>query len=181
MDSKLNEAFSSWFDTQLSGQEKEQVLIRHFGYFQEDFVYRLTEIIEKRLLELKFSYSVARKVFASVSEAISNINKHGKSTALDVGGLIVCVKEDKITVSVSNIIPVSGRISLSSKIDELNELNKEELSSRFHELMKRSIVSNTTGFGIGFVSIRLNCDTPLKYSFKPLEAGHLIFSMEFEV
>src|SRR5690606_360521 len=84
--------------------DKKQLILRHFGSFKEDLIYRISETIEHDLLKLGFSYTVVKKVFSSVTEAINNIVKHGVKAELSVGIVIVYVENKKAKVIVSNIV-----------------------------------------------------------------------------
>lgn len=160
--------------------DKKQLILRHFGSFKEDLIYRISETIEHDLLKLGFSYTVVKKVFSSVTEAINNIVKHGVKAELSVGIVIVYVENKKAKVIVSNIVESKLIPSISSTITEINQLTQRETEERFYELMKRSIVSNTSSLGIGFLSIRMNSTASLYLSFDELNEQLSVFSLEFE-
>lgn len=157
------------------------VLIYHFGNFKEDFIYRFSEIIEEKILANDFSYTVAKKVFSSVTEAINNIIKHGHSYESSVGGIVLYVENNAIKVIISNITEIERTEQIRSSIDDLNNVERRALEQRFYDLMKRSIISNTTNLGIGLLSIRMNSSSKINYKFTPLSEDLMIFSLEFEV
>jgi len=181
---EIGQVYNKWFESLVNTvkQDDRDILFQHFGYFQEDFVYSLTAAIENKLIELGFSKATAKQAFITISEALINIDKHGKSSAFDLGGMIVSVKNNNILVSVSNIAPQSQREYIVSRLSELNDLDEKEVNERYQELLKRSIVSNANGIGLGFVSIRRNSNYGLiHYYFKPIDDESMIFATSFRV
>ncbi len=183
MDTVLTKEFIRWHDDEvlrLKTNDKSLVL-HYFGSFKEDLIYRLSETIEEKLLAADFSYTLVKKVFSSVTEAINNIIKHGEKAESSVGALIVYTQENKIKVIISNIVTRSKSSAIKLAIDELNTLSRKDMNFRFYDLMKRSIVSNTSSLGIGILSIRLNSSSSLKFDFHELNSDFSIFSLRFEV
>ena len=183
MDTVLTEEFNRWHDSEVQRlkEEGESLALHYFGGFKEDLIYLLSETIEEKLLALDFSYTVVKKVFSSVTEAINNIIKHGQKAESSIGALIVYAKKDVVKVEISNIVTHSKASAIKLSIDELNTLSRKDMNFRFYDLMRRSIVSNTSSLGIGILSIRLNSSSSLKFDFHKLNDNHSIFSLQFEV
>lgn len=177
----LKQKFQQWFleEVNLKVQEYDQILIQHFGFFQEDFIIRLSETIDDRLRKMGFSSAFSKRVYATVTEAITNVNKHGRASKLDVGSILIALNSDSVNVYVSNLIPVERREQLSIRINELNRISDEEVAERYTDLLKRSVVSTAQGFGLGFVAIRLKSDEPLLYKFQDLSEDYAIFTVKF--
>lgn len=181
MEKKIIHQFEKWLEDQkLSLQaEKTPVLVHYFGSFKEDLIYRLSETIEEKLLANNISYTIIKKVFSSVTEAINNIITHGHSSEISVGGLLVYIKNDTVKVLIVNITETVKKQQISSSINDLNSLTPKELNNRFTELMKRSIISNTPNLGIGLLSIRINSSTPITFDFHPLNEELMLFALQF--
>lgn len=183
MNTLVADNFKQWFEEQSKKENSSElsVILNYFGAYSEDLIYRISETIEEELIKKQFSYTFVKKIFASVTEAINNIIKHGRKAEASLGGLTVYTEGHVIKVQISNIISSSKSASISASIDELNKLKKAEMDARFFDLMKRSIVSNTSSLGIGFLSIRMNSSSDLKYTFTPITDTHSVFSLQFEV
>lgn len=183
IDTALIEEFKRWHDEEvLRLQEKGKLMVLHyFGSFKEDLIYRLSETIEEKLLASDFSYTVVKKVFSSVTEAINNIIKHGEKAESSTGALSIYTKENIVKIAISNIVTHEKSKTIKLTIDELNTLSRKDMNMRFYDLMKRSIVSNTSSLGIGILSIRLNSSSSLRFNFHKLNDKHTIFSLQFEM
>lgn len=182
MEKKIIHDFEHWFKEQLHALKSENkvVIIHYFGHFKEDFIYRLSETIEAEVLAHNFSYTVAKKVFSSITEAINNIIKHGHSSESSVGGIILSIENNTVKALISNITEANRSQQISSSLNELNSSSKTNLDSRFYDLMKRAIISNTSNLGIGLLSIRINSSSNINYDFIPLNDDLVIFKLQFE-
>lgn len=181
MNTNLLKYFVDWYQEESSRYEHKQIVINYQGQFHEDFIHGLTDVIEKKLLELKFSYAVAQKAFASISEAVFNIEKYARSQEMQDGSLILYIENKKIHIQVSNIVENIKKDTLIDRLVNTNDLDVDELEERYTELKKRTIISNSAGFGIGLIFIRLCSSIPLNYSFQAINSEYSIFTLAYEI
>lgn len=181
METAVLKTFENWHQQVSKNLENEGFIINYYGYFDEMFVHGLIDVIEERLIALKFPYSVAQRVFASVSEAILNINSYAISDVTRLGSLFVYIQENKIKVKISNIVKNQNRDRLIDRLVNTNELEREALEERYLDLKRRSIVSNSSGFGIGLIFIRMCSSVPISFHFEEHNEEFSIFSLKYEI
>lgn len=173
--------FIEWHEQQSQKLANEEMIINYQGRFEEDFIHGLVDIIEFKVLSLKCSYDKAQRVFASISESLTNINTYAESEITRNGSIFLWFKNKKFYVTVSNIIENKSKDRLIDRLVDINELERETLEDRYLELKKRSIVSNSGGLGIGLIFIRKCSSGRLNYQFEKLNEQESIFTLSYEV
>ncbi|OYT10757.1 MAG: hypothetical protein B6I18_07455 [Bacteroidetes bacterium 4572_112] len=133
-----------------------------------------TASVENKMTNEGESSLLKRKVFHIIVESLQNISKHAQSiihTKDDFNGmgsfLIAKSKKDYYIVA-GNPIHKDEKQEIIKLIDNINSLNKQDLSALHKEQMKEGKLSSKGGAGLGLIEIARKSGKALSYSFKKL-------------
>lgn len=156
----------------------ESIHMVYRGDFSEDAMEPVLNMIEASLAGQE-SIKKGKKVFRSLVELFQNIRKHGVVTEEVIDGIIVIGEEDGLMrVTVSNFIHPEEETGITSKIDQLNAMDKEAKSAYFRKLLQSDeLHDDPTGPGFGLVEVARMSSRPLTYHFRPAENGLTFFEI----
>jgi len=95
---------------------------------------------------------------------------------LGFGAVVIGREEDgRYFIYCGNRIYNKDADSLSSKIEEIKNLNKDELKAVYKERRKMEPPPGSKGAGLGLVEIARKADKPIEYSFRPIDDTYSFF------
>lgn len=164
-------------------QSDTKVLMKHFGFFSQELINSLADSTEELMIANNEKRDMIRRVFSIFIEGLQNIRKHGKNDkdGIQKGLLVFYKKGETFRLVIGNIIDTHLIDKMKSRLDELNTLSQEEVLERYKSVLGRSILSNSGGAGLGFVTIKMKSRAVLNYQFEPISPEHSLFSLYFEI
>ena len=89
-------------------------------------------------------------------------------------------KEDYIIMT-GNHIDKSKVQKLKDKIDMVNNMSKEELKTKYREVLNNEEITDKGGAGLGIIDIARRSGEKLDYEFKDVDNNHSYFSLRVKV
>ena len=150
-----------------------------FGPLSEDNIHEFAMVVEKALYDLHFSKTAVKRCFLVVIEGLQNILRHGHNEGgSDIeGGCLVVESESGIEIYCMNQVRSTEKDRLIEMIAQFNNLEVEELKSRYLEELSTGEISQKNGAGLGLMTIRLKSGKPLKCYFYNIDEEWQGFAM----
>lgn len=164
------------------------IILAYEGEFTQEITKSVLSMTERNLESMGEESSVKRKVFNIMVECLQNIVKHceengGNQRTLQNSAVFMIGKEDDDYIIVSgNPVKEETKVFLSSKLEQINNLDKEGLKTLYKEIIKSGDgLSDKGGAGLGFVDMARKSGQKLLYDFEPIGEGIYFFSLKVRV
>ncbi|HOP04049.1 MAG TPA: SiaB family protein kinase [Tenuifilaceae bacterium] len=148
---------------------KEDILILHKGDFAEHSVLPVIQMIEKNLHKENETHSGRQKLYNISVELLQNISMHAfRKNGTNDALFILGKQDDDFYISTTNFIENNKVENLTTQLNNLKKLTKEELNGLYRQKLQSIIDRNETGLGIGLIYIFRKCNS-VDFVFKPNE------------
>lgn len=173
------------YDIHKRMREKELILV-YEGEFSQDITKAFVSLAEQNLDKNKEDRSVKRKVFNVMVECLQNIVKHSdpieEEEAVTHASIFMVGRQgNDYIVSSGNPIVNEKAPELSSFLDKINSLDKEELKKFFKEELKKSRISDKGGAGLGFIDMAKKTGSKLDYYIQRIDERYSFFSFQTKI
>jgi hypothetical protein len=142
--------------------------------------YLITQV-EAYLDSVKYREATKTKIMEIVIELLQNILHHTTQQSLNdniTGSTFKLEKSKKgFIISTSNFIPVRSIPALTKRIEYLNTLTPDELTSLYKDILKNGNDARETA-GLGFIDIRRKSGKPLLFMFAPAGNNYSLFTVK---
>lgn len=162
------------YDFYKTMKEKEITLV-YEGEVTHQLTKAFTTMTEMNLSKGEEGSSVQKKVYHVMIECLQNISKHagdlkiGDTISSGRGIFMVSKSDSEYSITSGNAIENSKLESLSSSIDYVNSLNKDELKELYASQIVKGELSDKGGAGLGFIDIARKTGRKLEYSFLKID------------
>ncbi|AQH04807.1 hypothetical protein A9R05_38745 (plasmid) [Burkholderia sp. KK1] len=163
---------SAFFDL----AQRRNVLFYHKGYFSNNIVAAMGEVVKLQLEVAGVSGPTRRKLFSSFVELSQNI-VHYSSNALQPGGDgsgairegAVCISKDgeRHVMLCVNPMATSEVESLRNKLEPLRNMSLEEIRQAYKHSLRADAPEDSKGAGLGFLTMARDASAPLEFAFHP--------------
>ena len=165
------------------------VLINFSGRFTQAIIEELGDAVKKYLEDDSMSQGDTYNVFSVFIEQTQNIRNYSirkSSTAIgeriaNSGIITIGRSEDGYFVASGNLIDNQDVAGLTAKFEELAGLDKIALKKRYKEEMRKPILSESDGAGLGIIDMARRAKKPVKYTFAHLDDEVSFFTLEVYV
>ena len=161
-----------------------KLTLTYQGEFTQQITKSVLSMAEKSLESRGEESIVKRKVFNVMVECLQNIVKHSYKgeNILDKAIFLIGEVEEVYEISTGNFIETREIESLTAKIQEVNNLDKEGLKILYKEIIKsKDGLSERGGAGLGLVDIARKSGNKIQYSFNNYDATHSFFSLKTRI
>jgi len=154
--------------------KEHEITLVYEGEITHQITKAFTSLTESNMAKEEESNSVQKKVFHVMVECLQNISKHaddfGSNDYLFSGrGIFMVAKgKDEYTVTTGNAIENAKMGDLRNLLEQVNQLDKEELTELYKKQIKEGRLSDKGGAGLGFIDIKRKTGKNLEYHFLPI-------------
>jgi hypothetical protein len=154
--------------------KEHEITLVYEGEITHQITKAFTSLTESNMAKEEESNSVQKKVFHVMVECLQNISKHaddfGSNDYLFSGrGIFMVAKgKDEYTVTTGNAIENVKMGDLRNLLEQVNQLDKEELTELYKKQIKEGRLSDKGGAGLGFIDIKRKTGKNLEYHFLPI-------------
>jgi hypothetical protein len=189
--SKLNplqsQTINSFEEEMTAGGE----ILRSFeGEITEAVLSETLRDIEAKLEAQEEDFKKSRKVYNILVEALQNLYHHTDAQAqeiLDNGDqkktarFILARKNGEYNILAANYLVLDNVPSLKSKLDKINNLDKEGLRALYKEVLNNGQYSVHGGGGLGMIDIARKSGNKLDYDFASINNDYGLFILKIKV
>ena len=164
-------------------KEPSDVILIYEGKFDVDTTKSVLHLAERNIDSIKEDPAIKRKVFNILVECLQNVVKHGENLDepdQDTGNtptLMIGREDQHYIIASGNAMLTKNVDALKSKIDKINELDKEGLKSLYKQIMRNNDVSEKGGAGLGLVDMARKSGGQLSYHFDTIDNQLTFFSL----
>lgn len=175
---------SAFFDL----AQRRNVLFYHKGYFSQNIVAAMGEVVRLQLEVAGVAAPIRRKLFSSFIELSQNI-VHYSSVALQASGIgggairegAVCISTDgeRHLMLCVNPIATADVDSLRDKLEPLRSMSVEQIKKAYKITLRSETPQDSKGSGLGFLTMARDASAPLEFAFHPRagEPGTTLFCL----
>lgn len=132
------------------------------------------DIIENILTEFKSAKEIEaldlifrKRIYSIMVECLENTYRHNvykpRKLRHDVVELSVIKDNDIFIIEVGNYISVDKISTLKQKVEQVNKLNREEISKLYRTCITKASISEKGGAGLGIIEIARNSRNRIEY------------------
>jgi hypothetical protein len=161
--------------------KKHEISLVYEGEITHQITKAFTSLTESNMAKEEESNMVQKKVFHVMVECLQNISKHaddyGSNDYIFSGrGIFLVAKGvDEYSVTTGNIVDNSKIPILKGLLEQVNSLDKEELTELYKKQIKEGRLSDKGGAGLGFIDIKRKTGRNLDYHFLPINEDTSFF------
>ena len=171
--------------------EQDDVLIAFKGFITSELLTSVLQIMESKMEDLHEAPRTRKKVFNVLVECLQNLYHH--IDEFEVLGTIEEVSEKKSAIfSISRSLEcyniVTGNFvsnynvnNLTSKINKVNDLTRDELKSYYKQVLNNGEISEKGGGGLGFIDIAKKSGEKLVYNIREIDENYSFFTLTVKI
>lgn len=172
--------------------KKKNIILSFKGDITPDLLTSILFVIEQKLDRYSESTKVKRKVFNVLVECLQNLYHHSdedqeKQVIEELDNLkpsvIVMVAKNKegYNILTGNMIPSDNVGILKNRLEEINDLSKEELKELYLATLTDGKRSRKGGGGLGFLEIARKSGRKLEFGIVPYSDQSSFFSLNVKI
>jgi hypothetical protein len=136
----------------------------------------LLMLLEKEMETADFGFVGRKRLFMFVLESLQNVSRHSEGTSPSNMSLVVYSKEKGgYTVTTGNVIPSANIENLTTRLEEINNLQAEEIRNVYRQMLNNSEFSSKGGAGLGLIEMAKKTGNKLDYDFIELDGQNSYF------
>lgn len=163
------------FDLHKTMLENHLILV-YEGEFTQEITKSVLAMAERNMDSSGEESSVKRKVFNVMVECLQNVVKHAKDIKNNHAAVFMVGKQEEQYIIVSgNPISNDAIPTLTSKLEQINKLDRDGLKSLYKEIIKNTEISDKGGAGLGFVDMARKSGNPINYDFIQIDKDTSFF------
>jgi len=172
--------------------KKKNIILSFKGDITPDLLTSILFVIEQKLDRYDESTKVKRKVFNVLVECLQNLYHHSDEDLNEkvIGNelsskpsVIVMVAKNKegYNILTGNMIPSDNVGILKNRLEEINELSKDELKELYLATLTDGKRSRKGGGGLGFLEIARKSGRKLEFGIVPYNEKSSFFSLNVKI
>jgi len=151
--------------------------------------YKMIDHLLKKLKKTKdfirLDKTTGKRVYSILVECLENVAKHSvKKSAVDLKFqpfVSAGKQKDNIVIKAGNPIPEDKKGKLVSRLDRVNEMDEEALTSLYEKIINNETRPEENGAGLGFILMKLKSGNKIDYSFSRVNNNFSFFEIQVSV
>lgn len=181
-----NDFFREKFNEKLDffSSQNHSVILAYDGVINQSTISKLESEIEEKITQFKFSKSVTKKIFFISVELLQNLFVHGAEdhTHTKHNFIIISKHQNDIIITTANLVYNKDVEKVKKIFETINSFsNYDELKKYYLERLEKNDLSDKGGAGLGFITIGLKSQPPMKYEFKKINNQHSYFELSVKL
>jgi len=153
------------------------------GNFSQRMSKKILNLAETNVKNTVDQTSLRNRIYFIMVEGLQNVTKHGEESvdSENTGLFAIQKNKNKYFVTTGNIIKKENEILLRPKLEQINLLEKDELSHLHKEILISGEISDKGGAGLGLIEMARKSGNRLLYDFKPVDENETFFYFRTEI
>lgn len=154
--------------------KEHEISLVYEGEITHQITKAFTSLTESNMAKEEEANSVQKKVFHVMVECLQNISKHADDFGTNDfmfsgrGIFLVAKGKEDYSVTTGNAVDNSKIPDLKNLLEQVNKLDKDELTELYKRQIKEGRLSEKGGAGLGFIDIKRKTGRNLNYHFLPI-------------
>lgn len=154
--------------------KRHEISLVYEGEITHQITKAFTSLTESNMAKEEESNTVQKKVFHVMVECLQNISKHADEYGTNDyifsgrGIFLVAKGEEEYSVTTGNTVDNVKIPDLKKLLEQVNSLDKDELTELYKKQIKEGRLSEKGGAGLGFIDIKRKTGRNLDYHFLPI-------------
>jgi hypothetical protein len=171
---KDNVSFLEFVYDFYKSMKRHEISLVYEGEITHQITKAFTSLTESNMAKEEESNTVQKKVFHVMVECLQNISKHADEYGTNDyifsgrGIFLVAKGEEEYSVTTGNTVENIKIPDLKKLLEQVNSLDKEELTELYKKQIKEGRLSEKGGAGLGFIDIKRKTGRNLDYHFLPI-------------
>jgi hypothetical protein len=165
--------------------EEDYTILLYKGQVSSELLRTLLKTTEQKLEQIGERVVVRKKIFNVMVESIQNLIKHvGEheiNTKTNAAILSIQHTPEYYLISTGNFVTQNEALQLSTKLDKINLMNKEQLRDYYQEVLENEVISPKGGAGLGLIDIARKSGDKVAYELKPISDEISFFTLKIKV
>lgn len=162
----------------------EEVEYIYHGKFDSKITDGILSLAETNL-DTTDSKKIKKRVYFILVEGLQNITRHQEQNVkyedYNEGFLAIQKKQSEFAITTGNLITNSSIEDLTTKLDQINSLNKDELKKYYRQILDNETFSQKGGAGLGLIEIARKSGSKIAYDFQKISDTHSYFYMQTKI
>jgi hypothetical protein len=180
-DKRDNVSFLEFVYDFYKSMKKHEISLVYEGEITHQITKAFTSLTESNMAKEEESNTVQKKVFHVMVECLQNISKHADEYGTNDyifsgrGIFLVAKGEEEYSVTTGNTVDNNKIPDLKKLLEQVNSLDKDELTELYKKQIKEGRLSDKGGAGLGFIDIKRKTGRNLDYHFLPINEDTSFF------
>src|SRR5664279_1343911 len=155
------------------------------GNFSDEITDKIINLSEYNISLQQDQPKMSNKVSFLMAECFQNIVRHGESVEGKVksksGLFITRHVGNSYYITSANLIDNSNIDYLSKKLDQINQLDKDQLKQLYMDILENEGLSSKGGAGLGLVEMARKSGQKLEFYFNPIDEHFSHFYLQIKL
>jgi len=151
----------------------------------EEIINAVVSLVESKLTLFEEPVKLQKKVFNVLIECLQNLHHHNpKVNQKNVNNPVIVMLAKNATgysILSGNLIDDTKIEAFRGRLDEINNLSKEELRSLYKNTLSNEEYSDLGGAGLGLIDMSRKSGEKLEYGFIPFNDNYSFFSLNVKI
>jgi hypothetical protein len=167
--------------------EKGNIMLSFKGEVTSDLLTSILQIMESKMETLEEPPKIKKKVYNILVECLQNLyhhldDEHFTKKVNEKSALFMIRKLDgEYSIMTGNFIASENVEMMQSRLDRINEMDKDQLKLYYKEVLNNGEMSAKGGGGLGMIDIARKSGKKLEYNFDPIDDDYSFFSLNIKV
>ena len=163
---------------------ENELILAYRDHISEETIQQLLSITELKLVQSVNEKKLRKRVFHILVECLQNVVNHSAQQVPDdeVPSILLLGRhENEFFIITGNRIENDQIDSFTSKIDEINSWDHEDMRDIYSKKLGKSEYSAKGGAGLGLIDIYKRSCKKLKYQIEPIDDEISFLSLHISV
>ena len=167
--------------------EELRILLSFKGDITSDLLTSVLQIMENQLDTLQEERKVKKKVYHILVECLQNLYHHMDEIPSHINGkdrsaiFMIGKTDNGYFIITGNYILNENVSGLKKRIDDINQLTKEQLKEYYKQILANGKMSIKGGGGLGIIDIARKSGEKINYEFLPINNTISFFIMKIQI
>jgi len=158
------------------------------GAFSQKISKNLLSLAETNVKDSADRTSLKNKIYFVMVEGLQNVTKHSDKTEDQTGktpenGSMFAIQKNlgHYFITTGNVVKKNEENTLKPKLEQINILERDDLTLLRKEILKKGELSEKGGAGLGFIEMARKSGKKLMFDFEPVDEQASFFYFRTEI
>lgn len=161
----------------------QKIILTYLGDVSPEITNAILKAVKNDDSRFNNEVGTKKKVYKIIVECLENITRHSEKVDKKLSQSIFLLGKDEHNyyIITGNYILDSQVEMLKQVLEEVNSLNKDEIKSRYRDVLTEGKISDKGGAGLGIIDIALKSENNIEYEFVPIEQNICFYIFKVQV